>query len=160
MIRILNRDFKLYFENFYPYKKKRVSNKKYSVLLSIGGNIGNVKWRFKKLFNKINSSKRVNIIKTSPILKNPPFGFIEQDDFFNALILVKTDMYVESFFRYVEYLENYFKRERSFANAPRTLDIDIVFFDKIAYRKNGLTIPHLKWQERSSVLIPLIFLKD
>lgn len=160
MIKVLSKNLILYFENLFPFKSKKVSNKKYSVLLSIGGNIGNVKWRFKKLFNKIKDSKRVNIIKTSPILENPPFGFIEQNRFFNGVILVKTNMHIKSFFRYIVYLEDYFGRVRSFKNAPRTLDIDIVFFDKIIYKKNGLEIPHPKWQERRSVLIPLIFLKD
>jgi 2-amino-4-hydroxy-6-hydroxymethyldihydropteridine diphosphokinase len=40
------------------------------------------------------------------------------------------------------------------------MDIDIIFFDKMVYSKNSLTIPHLKWQERNSVIIPMIFLKD
>lgn len=156
----LTKELELYFENFFPYKSNVKSNKKHFVLIGIGGNVGDVKNRFKKLFFKIKNDKRVDIIKTSPILKNPPFGFLNQPDFFNAVILLKTNMYLKECFRYLMYLENFFKRERLFKNSPRTLDIDMIFFDKIVYNKNNLTIPHPRWQERSSVIIPMIFLKD
>ncbi len=160
MKKVLTKDLELYFENFFPYKRDKNSNKNHSILISIGGNIGDVKKRFKRLFLKIKSNKKVDIIKTSPILKNPPFGFLNQPNFFNAVMILKTNMYIKEFFKYLVYLENFFKRERLFKNSPRTLDIDIIFFDKIIYNKNNLTIPHQKWQERSSVVIPMIFLKD
>jgi len=159
MKKVLNKDLTLFFEKFYPCKRMKLG-KRHKVLVSIGGNVGDVKFRFKKLFNKIQKDKRVNIVKTSPILKNPPFGFKEQNYFYNAVILLETDMYIKEFFKYIMYLENFFKRERLFKNAPRTLDIDIIFFDKITYNKNNLQIPHAMWQSRESVLIPLIFLKD
>ena len=56
-------------------------------------------------------------------------------------------------------LEKRFARRRSFANAPRTLDLDIIFFDKRVVKSEKLTIPHANWSERQSVLIPLAGLK-
>jgi len=160
MKKVLSKDLELYFENLFPYKRDKPSNKKHLVLIGIGGNVGNVKRRFKKLFFKMKIDRRVDIIKTSPILKNPPFGFLNQATFLNAVMMIKTNMYLKELFKYLMYLENFFKRDRLFKNSPRTIDIDIIFFDKIVYNKNNLTIPHMRWQNRSSVIIPMLFLKD
>jgi 2-amino-4-hydroxy-6-hydroxymethyldihydropteridine diphosphokinase len=51
--------------------------------------------------------------------------------------------------------ENRFKRTRSFKDAPRTLDIDIIFFANKKINTKQLTIPHKNWSQRESVVIPL-----
>ncbi len=51
--------------------------------------------------------------------------------------------------------EKRFGRRRSFANAPRTLDLDLIFFDRVKMKTPRLTLPHPHWAERESVLIPL-----
>ncbi len=132
----------------------------FKVLLSIGGNIGDTTKRFQKLFRRIQRDNNFNLVETSPILKNPPFGYLQQDHFFNAVILLETRIFPKSFLRRILYFEKIFGRERSFKNAPRTLDIDIVFFDGFKIRSRDLTIPHREWQKRSSVIIPLIHLGD
>ena len=56
-------------------------------------------------------------------------------------------------------LEKKFARKRSFANAPRTLDLDIIFFDDRFINTKKLHIPHISWYQRESVTIPLMELK-
>jgi 2-amino-4-hydroxy-6-hydroxymethyldihydropteridine diphosphokinase len=55
--------------------------------------------------------------------------------------------------------ENRFRRKRSFKDAPRTLDIDIIFFNTLSIDTKTLTIPHKGYKQRESVLIPLKFVK-
>lgn len=136
-------------------KIKNRSSHRYSVTVGIGGNIGDVKRRFEHLFVYLKRDKRVELIRTSLILKNPPFGFIEQDDFFNSIIVLKTSMQPLVFLNYLMRLEKIFARQRSFANAPRTLDLDIIFFDNRVINIPKLQIPHKSWFERDSVVIPL-----
>jgi 2-amino-4-hydroxy-6-hydroxymethyldihydropteridine diphosphokinase len=62
---------------------------------------------------------------------------------------------VNEFFKNMQRLENWFKRTRSFKDAPRTLDIDIIFFDNLQINTEKLTIPHKSWYQRESVVIPL-----
>ncbi len=150
----------LFFEKFYPYKRHKKSFKKHSVTIGIGGNIGNVKRRFKKLFLYFRKDRRVDVLKTSPILKNPPFGFLNQNDFYNAVIVLKTNMNPKEFLKYALHTEKIFHRKRIFKNSPRTLDIDIIFFDKIKINKKNLIIPHPRYKERDSVMIPLKYIKD
>ena len=128
------------------------------VTLGIGGNIGNVKRRFNKFFLVLQQDSRFHIIKTSPLLKNPPFGYLEQDDFLNALLVIKTNLSPIYLLNQMQRYENRFGRKRSFKDAPRTLDIDIIFYDKIQIKHKRLIIPHPNWKERDSIIIPLKFL--
>jgi len=139
----------------FPYISKKHTSLRYEVTVGIGGNLGDVKHRFEHLFYHIKRDKRVDIIRTSLILKNPPFGFKDQDDFFNSIIVLQTDMQPVAFLDYLMRLEKKFGRTRSFANAPRTLDLDIIFFDNRVINLPKLQVPHPSWSKRESVIIPL-----
>jgi 2-amino-4-hydroxy-6-hydroxymethyldihydropteridine diphosphokinase len=139
----------------FPNKNRKKSLKRYKVTVGIGGNVGDVKRRFNHLLIAIKRDKRVALLETSLILKNPPFGFIDQDDFLNSIIVLKVNMQPFVFLDYLMRLEKKFSRVRSFSNAPRTLDLDIIFFDKRVVSTDKLTIPHPSWKIRESVLIPL-----
>lgn len=131
----------------------------HQVLLGIGGNVGDVVRRFEHLFYYLKRSSLVRIIETAPILKNPPFGYTEQEDFFNSLILIETLLNPKALLRYVLRVEKIFGRKRLFKDGPRTLDIDIIFYENVAMETKNLTLPHPGWRERESVLIPLAMMK-
>jgi len=128
-------------------------------LLGIGGNIGNVLRRFEQLLVYFKRSAFVHVIETAPILKNPPFGYTKQDDFYNSLMLVETQLTPKALLRYVLRVEKVFGRQRSFQDAPRTLDIDIIFYDNVKMETSFLTLPHPGWRQRTSVLVPLSHMK-
>lgn len=140
----------------YRNKSDGKSLHRFVATVGVGGNVGDVKRRFERLFVSLKRDKRVELLYSSLILKNPPFGFVNQDDFFNSIIVLKTSMQPKRFLDYLMRLEKKFARKRSFANAPRTLDLDIIFFDNRVVKTQNLQIPHAKWFERESVLIPLM----
>ena len=142
---------------FFPITKK-IERRRNRVLIGVGCNIGNCIRRFKKLFQFLDSHPKIKIIKTAPLYKNPPFGYLEQDDFLNALIVIKTNLSPIQVLNEMQRYENRFGRKRSFKDAPRTLDIDIIFYDKIQIKHKRLIVPHQNWKERDSVIIPLKFL--
>jgi 2-amino-4-hydroxy-6-hydroxymethyldihydropteridine diphosphokinase len=127
------------------------------ITLGIGGNIGNTKRLFKKLLIHLRQNRRIKLIALSPILKNPPFGYLEQNDFLNAIIVLESKLNANDLFKLTSRLEWRFKRKRSFQDAPRTLDIDIIFFKNKKIRTQKLIIPHKEWQNRESVTIPLSY---
>jgi len=139
----------------FSYKTKKKTTHRYRVTVGVGGNIGDLKRRFEHLFYYLKKDKRVELLQTSLILKNPPFGFVKQDDFFNSILVLQVSMQPIVFLDYLMRLEKKFARKRSFVNAPRTLDLDIIFFDNRVVDKPTLQIPHAKWFERDSVIIPL-----
>ena len=148
----------LFFNRYYPYESRSKSNFAHTAVLGIGGNIGDVKKRFKKLFFYLKQRKSIKIIKTSPILKNPPFGFLDQDDFYNAIIVIKTPLSAHMLLKYILFVEKRFKRIRNFKDSPRTLDIDMIFYDNISINTRYLTLPHPHFHKRDSVMIPLSYI--
>ena len=142
----------LHYGRYYSEK----SSHRYYTTVGIGGNVGDVRRRFEYLLTYFKRDKRVELLRTSLILKNPPFGFANQDDFFNSIVVLKTSMQPEEFLDYLMRIEKKFARKRSFKNAPRTLDLDIIFFDNRVIKTQKLQIPHAKWFQRDSVLIPLM----
>ena len=155
--KILNEKHTLIFTPHFPYNTK--SKGGYKALLGIGGNIGNVVRRFEHLFFYLKRSSFIHMIETAPILKNPPFGYLEQGDFFNTLILVETHLTPQALLRYMLRVEKVFGRKRLFKDGPRTLDIDIIFYENVKMDTKNLKLPHPSWRERESVLIPLSYMK-
>jgi 2-amino-4-hydroxy-6-hydroxymethyldihydropteridine diphosphokinase len=130
----------------------------YRAVIGIGGNIGDVARRFEHLLVFLSRASSINVVSSSPILKNPPFGFTQQQDFLNAVLLVETTMQPRRLMQYLLRVERRFGRVRSFANAPRTLDLDILFYERRRLDYPDLTVPHPHWRERESVVIPLSLL--
>lgn len=157
--RKLSSSLTLFYNPLFPYKNNSKSKKNNLVTIGIGGNIGDTIKIFKKLFLMLQFDCRFFIKETSPILQNPPFGYLEQKDFLNAIIILETNLSPYESLRAFQRYENRFKRKRSFKDAPRTLDIDIIFFNTLTLNTKDLIIPHKGYKTRDSVLIPLKFLK-
>ena len=147
-----------FYDKFYPIIKKNNKNYKHKVVIGIGGNQGNMRKRFRNLYIYLLKDKRVSITQTSAILQNPPFGFLKQDDFFNAILVLKTSLSPKALLKFLLHVEKKFGRKRSFANAPRTLDLDMIFYNNDSIKTPKLTVPHPHWFERESVVIPLYYL--
>jgi len=153
--RELSTKLTLFRSSRFPYARYPKKNFRYVATVGIGGNLGDVQRRFEHLFYFLKRSRVVELLQTSLILQNPPFGYIKQDDFFNSIMIVKTDMQARVFLDFLMRVEKKFSRKRSFANAPRTLDLDIIFFDNRSINTKKLQVPHKEWHKRESVVIPL-----
>ncbi len=151
----LTKKLTLFYTPNFPKEFNTYSNKKHYVTIGIGGNMGNTKRIFDKLILCLKKDSRFTLLITSPLLKNPPFGFLEQSDFLNGIIALKTNLAPHDFLKNMQRLEKRFGRKRSFQDAPRTLDIDIIFFDKKKINTKDLIVPHKDWANRESVIIPL-----
>jgi len=153
--RKINERLTSFYNLHFPYTTHVKNKQRYEVVVGIGGNVGDVRRRFEHLFVVLKKDKRVSLEKTSFILKNPPFGYTDQDDFFNSILVLKTSMQPKVLLRYLLRLEKKFGRRRSFANAPRTLDLDIIFFDNRKIDTKDLSVPHPFYSQRESVMVPL-----
>jgi 2-amino-4-hydroxy-6-hydroxymethyldihydropteridine diphosphokinase len=158
MKRKLNNSLNLHKTHLYPIKSLKFLHNSNNVVLGIGGNIGNVKQIFHKLFLALKCDARFHILQTSPLLKNPPFGYTNQDDFLNGIIVVQTKLSPKELLKQINRYEKRFGRVRTFQDAPRTLDIDIIFYDDKKINTKDLIIPHKDWYKRDSVTIPLEYI--
>ena len=135
-------------------------SKKGLAVIGIGSNVGNSERLFKKLFAYFQKHPNISIVQTSPLYKNPPFGVLEQRAFLNGIIQLRTTMKPTELMRFLLHTEKIFGRKRTIKNGPRTLDLDIIFFEKLFVYNETVVIPHPKWQERDSVVVPMIYMNS
>lgn len=131
------------------YYKKR----SYKVALALGSNMNNPRQQLISAIEML--SEFVHDVKIAPIYKSSPFGFSEQDDFYNTCISGHTTLEPDELLIQIKKLEKLQGKQEVFTNGPRIIDIDIIFFSNIKFQKNWFSIPHKAMHERDFVLFPL-----
>ncbi len=91
----------------------------------------------------------------SSLYRTAPVGYADQPDFINAVAAVSTALSPRELLDALLGIELNHGRVRQFANAPRTLDLDVLLYDDVEVNESGLTIPHPRMHERAFVLAPL-----
>lgn len=145
---------------FFPFFTSIKNQNKYFAIVGLGSNIPPEEFYFKKLFYLLTIDKRIKILNTSPMLINEAFGFRAQRDFLNAVILIQTKLHARELLKVLLYYEFKFRRKRSFKNAPRILDLDLLYFSKKTKNDDFCTVPHIGAANRLSVILPLSKLKN
>ena len=97
----------------------------------------------------------VRDVRVSELLVTKPYGGVEQDDFVNGAIALQTLLTPQELLEKLHEIEQHANRERIIHWGPRTLDLDIIFYDKLVYESDELIIPHIDMQNRDFVLKPL-----
>lgn len=91
----------------------------------------------------------------SDFITTAPYGYVEQDDFLNGCLLLDTLLTPEELLDRLHEIEQEEKRERLIHWGPRTLDLDIIFYDDLVLDTDTLHIPHVEMHKRDFVLKPL-----
>ncbi len=125
-----------------------------NVFISLGSNLGD---RFKNITTSIKKilGEKIEILKISSIYETEPVETLENFDFFNCVISLKTTYEPEKLLKIFIKIEKEMGRVRKHKNSPREIDIDILFYGNKIINKPDLIIPHPKIEERKFVLIPL-----
>lgn len=124
-----------------------------SVYLSLGSNLGD---RAAYLRQALSDLKKLGaIIRTSSIYETEPVGLKDQPWFLNLVVSLETKLAPQSLLNQTQAIERSLGRARTVPNGPRTIDIDILFYDDIILSPPSLTIPHSRLHERRFVLAPL-----
>ena len=139
----------------FPMRRRERGNFKNLYLLGLGGNLGDVRRRFERFCRILQSDTRFFVAQNSLILKNKPFGFLRQENFLNAVMLVQSSLWPNPMLKIMQRAELRFGRKRSFKNAPRTLDVDILYASAKVRPGGRLALPHPGANERISVILPL-----
>ena len=96
-----------------------------------------------------------NITAVSSIYSTAAWGNIDQADFLNQVLMVETNLTASKLLQAVLAIEKNMGRVRTIKNAPRIIDIDILFFNNKIIQQKKLVIPHPEIQNRRFVLTPL-----
>ncbi len=123
--------------------------------IAIGSNLANPLNQVLSAFHEITYLPKSKLIKKSSCYTSSPLGYKDQPDFINAVVLIETDLSPHQLLLELQMIELSHQRERSFLNAPRTLDLDILLYGDIKLNEPKLTIPHPRMHERAFVIFPL-----
>jgi 2-amino-4-hydroxy-6-hydroxymethyldihydropteridine diphosphokinase len=123
------------------------------VLLGLGSNLGRPLENLHRAVRALTSLGEIAAV--SSLYRTEPVGFIEQDDFLNAVLLLRTSLGPEELLKELCEIENQAGRRRLIANGPRSLDLDILYYGEQVIERDGLAIPHPRLAERRFVLEPL-----
>ncbi len=125
----------------------------HQVFLALGANLGDRQGNLLQALQRLRA--RASIEKVSSCYETKPVGYAQQPDFLNMACLITTESTPHDLFRFLKQIEKQMGRQANFRNAPRPIDIDILFFDDVVLESPELTIPHPRMAERAFVLVPL-----
>lgn len=124
-------------------------------VLGIGTNIGDRKKNIENAVNALNLLPETSVIEISRLYETEPWGFTEQNSFYNCAVLVETSLSPKALLGACLGIEAGLGRIREFKNGPRIIDIDILLIENFSISEDELTVPHKFILQRDFVLIPL-----
>ncbi len=130
--------------------------------IGLGSNLEDPLNQLRGAFAELDKLPGTRLVARSSLYRSAPIGWPDQSDlssqpdFVNAVAKLATDLTPQVLLQALLYIEYQHGRERTFRNAPRTLDLDVLLYDDVQLHETGLTIPHPQMHKRAFVLRPLL----
>lgn len=128
----------------------------HEIYLGLGSNLGNRSQLMKKAIELLRHSGEFEDIRVSSLYETDPVGYTDQPPFLNAVFGAKTLLTPQALLKLCQTVEAELNRVRVIRWGPRTIDADILLYDRIRVEEPDLIIPHPRMLERSFVLVPLL----
>jgi len=122
--------------------------------VALGANLGNAVATVQQALRDVANLPTTHLVKASSLYRSAPYE-AQGPDFINAVVLVQTQLSALGLLHALQALELQSGRERPYVNAPRTLDLDMIFYGDVVLETPELSLPHPRWQARAFVLLPL-----
>ena len=123
--------------------------------ISAGSNLGDRREHLNRAKNAIDDSIYCNVTKTAPLIETKPVGYTNQNDFLNGCMEIQTLLEPFELLDFLHKIEDADGRTHDIHWGPRTIDLDIIFYDDLVLSTPTLTIPHKEMTGRYFVLKPL-----
>lgn len=127
----------------------------HTAYIALGSNLGDKKAYLDIAVEEMDKTEGCQVLKVSEYLVTEPYGGVEQDDFLNACLSLRTLYDPFQLLERMHEIEQAAKRERLVHWGPRTLDLDLLLFDDEIIDTEELNVPHVEMHLRDFVLIPL-----
>ena len=127
----------------------------HDVAIALGSNMGDSKKLLDEAVEKVGQLPDTKVIKVATYITTKPYGGVEQDDFLNSAMTIRTMLTPTELLDRLHDIEREAGRERIIHWGPRTLDLDILLYDDLVMDTEDLTIPHIEMHLRDFVLKPL-----
>jgi 2-amino-4-hydroxy-6-hydroxymethyldihydropteridine diphosphokinase len=130
------------------------SNTTESVVIALGSNLGDRTWHLRRAIHEL--SRIVRLVRISSVRETEPVDAPRgSPDFLNMVVVGRTSLSPHDLLREMLSIEARLGRRRSVRNAPRVIDLDLIFYGGHHIRTPDLIVPHPRWMERDFVLEPL-----
>ena len=123
--------------------------------VALGANLGDAQATLRLAIAALGELPDTRLLRASSLYASAAIGYENQPDFINAVALVDTALAPQDLLDALLSLEHDFGRERSFRNAPRLLDLDVLLYAEAIINSPKLHVPHPRMHERAFVLMPL-----
>lgn len=125
-------------------------------VIGLGANLGDPAAQLRVAIAAIGRLAGTRVLAVSSFYRTAPVGYAAQPDFVNAAVAIDTALEPRALLEALKAIEAAAGRARSFKDAPRTLDLDILLYDARVSDEPGLTLPHPRMHERAFALAPLV----
>lgn len=133
-----------------------ITRGRHIVYLGIGSNLGDKEGYLDYAVDQLNKDDYICVNKVSSYIVTKPYGDVEQDDFLNGCLEIETLYNPQELLSVIDDIEQGAGRKRLIHWGPRTLDIDILLYDREVIMEENLKIPHVEMAKRDFVLEPLV----
>jgi len=137
------------------YASVKIERGWHTAYIAVGSNLGDKHKNIRDAIDIINASSECCVTKISSLYETKPVGFVEQDDFLNGAFEIRTLMTPHELMDKLLETEKLLKRERIIHWGPRTIDLDIIFYDDLIIWDEKVILPHPRMEERLFVLKPM-----
>lgn len=124
--------------------------------VGLGANLGDPRLHIMRALRELDAVPETRVVKASSLYRTAPMGYADQPEFLNAVAQLETALPAARLLAELHAIEARHGRSRSFANAPRTLDLDLLLFGQEQMDTRDLQLPHPRMHERAFVLAPLV----
>lgn len=125
------------------------------VFVGLGANVGDAAPRILRVMAELDQVEATQVVARSSLYRTAPIGMLEQPDFINAVVHLRTALDPEQLLDQLLAIEIRHGRVRTQKNGPRTLDLDLLIYGDRRQSGVRLTLPHPRMHERAFVLLPL-----
>jgi 2-amino-4-hydroxy-6-hydroxymethyldihydropteridine diphosphokinase len=129
--------------------------KTHHAYIGLGSNLGNRLESCRNAIEALAALPTCNVLQISSFYETTPVGLVEQPAFINGVVLLETGKDAPWLLRQMLAIENTFGRIRTLKWGPRSIDLDLLFFDDLIIDLPDLSVPHPLLHERRFVLEPL-----
>ncbi|QQS16396.1 MAG: 2-amino-4-hydroxy-6-hydroxymethyldihydropteridine diphosphokinase [Neisseriales bacterium] len=124
--------------------------------LGLGSNLNDPIRQVKAALATLADHPKIRLMASSSFYLTKPVGYLNQPDFINAVAIITTSLMPYDLLKAMLRIEEQFGRKRTFRNAPRILDIDLLWYQDVVCADPILTLPHPRLAQRAFVLLPLM----
>lgn len=124
--------------------------------IGLGANLDDPAAQVELAMDELARLPQSRLAARSSLFASAPVGYAEQPDFINAVAALETGLSPRALLDAMLGIEHHHGRNRTFRNAPRTLDLDLLLYGEAHFHEENLTLPHPRMHERAFVLLPLL----